>query len=119
MPTDIPAPVADYLAAKVDDHVEAVLKNFADDAVVHDEGKDHVGIPAIRDWAAERSLRSEHRSEISTRYRLERTVVETHRSGAAAVVLVRVAGNFPGSPVDLHHHFTVSEDRITALTICP
>lgn len=109
MPTDIPAPVADYLKAKVDDHVEAVLKNFADDAIVHDEGKDHVGIPAIRDWAA----------EISTRYRLERTVVETRRIGAAAVVLVRVAGNFPGSPVDLHHHFTVSEDRITALTICP
>jgi hypothetical protein len=109
MPTDIPAPVADYLKAKVDDHVEAVLKNFADDAIVHDEGKDHVGSSAIRDWAA----------EISTRYRLERTVVETRRIGAAAVVLVRVAGNFPGSPVDLHHHFTVSEDRITALTICP
>ena len=119
MPTDIPAPVADYLKAKVDDHVEAVLKNFADDAIVHDEGKDHVGISAVRDWAAERSLRSEHRSEISTRYRLERTVIETRRIGAAAVVLVRVAGNFPGSPVDLHHHFTVSEDRITALTICP
>ncbi|GAA3047492.1 nuclear transport factor 2 family protein [Pseudonocardia yunnanensis] len=109
MPTDIPAPVAGYLTAKVDDHVEAVLKNFADDAVVHDEGRNHVGISAIRDWAA----------EISTRYRLERTVVETHRIGGAAVVLVRVAGNFPGSPVDLHHHFTVSEDRITALTICP
>lgn len=119
MPTDIPAPVADYLAAKVDNHVEAVLKNFADDAILHDEGKNHVGISAIRDWAAEHSVQSEHRSEISTRYRLERTVVEAHRIGAAAVALVRVAGNFPGSPVDLHHHFTVSDDRITALTICP
>lgn len=119
MSTDIPAPVADYLKANVDEHVEAVLKNFAGDAIVHDEGKDHVGIPAIRHWAAERSLRSEHRSEISTRYRLERTVVETRRIGAAAVVLVRGTGNFPGSPVDLHRHFTVSEDRITALTICP
>jgi hypothetical protein len=109
MPTDIPAPVAGYLEAKAADHVEAVLKNFADDAIVHDEGKDHAGISAIRDWAA----------EIATRYQLERTVVETRRIGAAAVVLVRVAGNFPGSPVDLHHHFTVSEDRITALTICP
>ncbi|WP_433288760.1 nuclear transport factor 2 family protein [Pseudonocardia sp. CA-142604] len=109
MPTDIPAPVADYLTAKVGDPVEAVLRNFADDAVVHDEGTNHVGASAIRDWAA----------EISARYQLERTVVETHRIGAAAVVLVRVAGNFPGSPVDLHHHFTVSDDRITALTICP
>jgi hypothetical protein len=119
MPTSIPAPVADSLKGKVDDHVEAVPKNFADDAVVHDEGENTVGISAIRNWAAERGLRSEHRSDISTKYRLERTVVESHRIGAAAVVLVRVAGNFPGSPVDLHHHFTVSEDRITALTICP
>jgi hypothetical protein len=109
MSAELPPAVAGYLEAKDGNHVEAVLENFADDAIVHDEGKDHVGISAIRDWAA----------EISTRYRLERSVVETRRFGAAAVVVVRVAGNFPGSPVDLHHHFTVSEDRITALTICP
>ena len=39
--------------------------------------------------------------------------------GAATLVDIRVAGNFPGSPVELHHHFTVSNERITALTICP
>jgi hypothetical protein len=109
MSTNLPAPVAAYLEAEDDDHVEAVLESFTDDAIVHDEGKDHVGIAAIRDWAA----------AISTTYQLERTVLETRRTGAATMVLVRVAGDFPGSPVDLHHHFTDSGDRIAALTICP
>jgi hypothetical protein len=108
MSTDLPAPVAGYLEAK-NGAGEAVLENFADDAIVHDEGRTHVGIAAIRDWAA----------QISAAYQLERTVTEMHRAGPATVVLVHVTGDFPGSPVDLHHHFSVARDRISALTICP
>ena len=109
MSTDIPTPVATYLTAKDGGDGAAAVECFADDAIVHDEGRDHVGIDAIPDWT----------DTISATYELTRTVLETRRSGAATLVRIRVAGNFPGSPVELHHHFTVSEDRITALTICP
>ncbi|MDT7674793.1 MAG: hypothetical protein QOD82_2695, partial [Pseudonocardiales bacterium] len=37
----------------------------------------------------------------------------------AAALRVEVAGNFPGSPVVLHQHFSLAGDRIAALTICP
>ncbi len=109
MSDDIPAAVAAYLEAKDGGDAGTVLDSFAHDAVVHDEGHDHIGTDAIRTWTA----------EISAAYELTRTVLETRRSGAATLVRIRVAGNFPGSPVELHQHFTVSEGRITALTICP
>jgi len=35
----------------------------------------------------------------------------------AAIVRVVVKGDFPGSPVELHHHFSLADLRITALTI--
>ena len=109
MSDDIPAAVAAYLEAKDGNDAGTVLDSFADDAIVHDEGRDHVGIDAIRAWTDTISATSE----------LTRTVLEARRSGAATLVRTRVAGNFPGSPVELHQHFTVSEGRITALTICP
>ncbi|MGH3823367.1 MAG: nuclear transport factor 2 family protein [Pseudonocardiaceae bacterium] len=51
-PTDMPHAVATYLHAKTDEDVDMTLACFADEAVVHDEGTDHVGVAAIRDWAS-------------------------------------------------------------------
>ena len=109
MSMELPRPVAAYLHAKDDTDVDDIIGAFAAEAVVHDEGKDHVGRDAIRAWA----------DEVSSAYQLTRTILGARTIGAATVVGVRVAGNFPGSPVDLHHHFTVAGERITALTICP
>jgi hypothetical protein len=103
-----PKAVEAYLQAKFDQDTDEIVAAFADDAVVRDEGQDHAGTAAIREWV----------NAVSTTYELTRTVLDTRMLGAAALVDVRVAGNFPGSPVDLHHHFTVSDERITALTIC-
>jgi hypothetical protein len=109
VPAETPKAVIAYLQAKFDQDVDHAVAAFADDAVVHDEGNDHVGVAAIRAWA----------SAVSATYDLTRTVLGIRVVGAATLVDVRVSGNFPGSPVDLHHHFTVSDERITALTICP
>ena len=38
---------------------------------------------------------------------------------SAAIVQVKLEGNFPGSPVELHHHFSLAGYKIAALTICP
>lgn len=48
------------------------------------------------------------------------TAIRGITTGAATVVQLEIAGDFPGSPVNLHHHhFTVVGDRTAALTICP
>ncbi|MDT7774726.1 MAG: hypothetical protein QOC67_3650, partial [Pseudonocardiales bacterium] len=106
------------------------------DALVHDEGQDHLGRVAIRAWLG----------ELASKYTLTYRVLGAHRWPAtapataptaapatappttappttapttAAALRVEVAGNFPGSPVVLHQHFSLAGDRIAALTICP
>ncbi|MFC5946889.1 nuclear transport factor 2 family protein [Pseudonocardia lutea] len=106
---DAPAAVTAYLRAKTNTDVDSVVGCFAPDAVVHDEGRDHVGTAAIRAWA----------EGVASAYTLTRTVRSVRGVGPATVVAVEVAGDFPGSPVVLHHHFTSTDDGIAALTICP
>ncbi|MCC9158353.1 nuclear transport factor 2 family protein [Streptomyces parvulus] len=96
-----------YFAAAEHPDPERCLAFFADDAVVHDDGRTHRGIAELRAW---------HRALPTVRYTL-RGVVPTasgHRARA------RVGGDFPGSPVTLR--FTFERDtrgRITLLTISP
>jgi hypothetical protein len=124
---DVPTVISTYLAAKLGSEVDTILDCFTDDALVHDEGKDHLGRVAIRAWLG----------ELASKYTLTYRVLGAHRWPAtpattapaaappttatttAAALRVEVAGNFPGSPVVLHHHFSLAGDRIAALTICP
>jgi hypothetical protein len=120
---DVPTVISTYLAAKLGSEVDTILDCFTDDALVHDEGKDHLGRVAIRAWLG----------ELASKYTLTYRVLGAHRWPAtapttappttapttAAALRVEVAGNFPGSPVVLHQHFSLAGDRIAALTICP
>jgi ketosteroid isomerase-like protein len=106
---ELPTPVARYLAAKIDQDAAAILDCFTEDALVHDEGQDHRGQAAIKAWLG----------DLASKYTLTYTVLGADRWYTAAAVRVEVAGNFPGSPVTLHQHFSLAGDRIAALTICP
>ncbi|MEU7814888.1 nuclear transport factor 2 family protein [Pseudonocardia sp. NPDC049154] len=106
---DAPEAVATYLRAKTDTDVGTIVGCFTPDAVVHDEGRDHVGTAEIRAWA----------EGVAAAYTLTRTVRSVRGVGAATVVAVEIAGDFPGSPVLLHHHFTLADGSLAALTICP
>jgi hypothetical protein len=130
---DVPTVIITYLSAKLGSEVETILDCFTDDAQVHDEGQDHRGRVAIRAWLG----------ELASTYTLTYRVLGAHRWPApapapapttapaitpatqpatgptAAALRVEVAGNFPGSPVVLHQHFSLAGDRIAALTICP
>src|SRR5258706_8114367 len=46
----LPAPVLTYLAAEKSKNPEMFTFCFAADALVHDEGKDHHGLDAIKSW---------------------------------------------------------------------
>ena len=105
----LPAPVSSYLTTPKD-QVGAILDElFAADAVVHDEGRSHVGLDAIRTW----------NGSVAAAFTFTRTILGATFPDNAAVVQVKLDGDFPGSPVVLHHHFSLAAGKISALTICP
>jgi ketosteroid isomerase-like protein len=92
------------LAARPD--VDAYFAQFADDAVVEDEGEQRHGIAAIRAWRGEVPL-------------VAYTVHDVGRSDTGHDAHVDIDGDFPGS-VRLTFHFQFAADgRITQLTIRP
>ena len=102
----LPAPVAAYFSADQGDG-DAVARCFAEDAVVMDERRTHVGREAIRRWKTEAS------STFS--YTTEPFAVDEQAGGV--VVSAHVAGNFPGSPVDLRYAFVLEGEQIAQLEI--
>ena len=49
----LPKPVTNYLAAVETKDTDMLSLCFADDALVHDEGRDYRGLDAIRSWKQE------------------------------------------------------------------
>lgn len=80
---------------------------FAEDALVEDEGRERRGIDAIRAW----------RGEVP---QVEYSVRDVVPNGTGEDAHVDIAGDFPGSPVRLTFHFEFTADgRISVLTIRP
>ena len=102
----LPAPVAAYFAADQGDG-DAVARCFAEDAVVTDERRTHAGREAIRRWKTEASSRFSYTTE---------PFAVTEEAGGI-VVRAHVAGNFPGSPVDLRYAFVLKGEQIAQLEI--
>ena len=102
MTIKLPRPIDRYFAAQNAHDVDAMVACFAPDAKVRDEGKDHVGRNAIRDW------------KIATVVKLDVTTApfEVHEDGGRTAVRSTVSGSFPGSPVDLAFFFGLSDDGL-------
>ncbi|HEX4249096.1 MAG TPA: nuclear transport factor 2 family protein [Pseudonocardia sp.] len=105
---ELPEVLTTYLSAKLDADLDTIVACFTDDALVHDEGHDHRGRAAIRAWLA----------ELASTYTITYRLLGAERWAGGAALRLEVAGNFPGSPVALHQHFSLAGDRIAALTIC-
>ena len=80
---------------------------FADHAVVRDEGRTIEGPPAIKQWMKEAKAKYQHTVE----------PIEVSSRDGKTVVVARVAGNFPNSPLDLEHVFTIEGGKISSLEI--
>ena len=108
---DLPMYLADAaLVAVTHDHrlmpyFDHVLQ--LSDGVVRDEGGTFTGTAAIERWNAAARAKYHHTVE---------PLSVTERDGAI-VVLGRVAGQFPGSPVDLQHVFRLDGQKISSLEI--
>jgi hypothetical protein len=74
---------------------------------VHDEGRDHRGLDAIRAWKRQADAKYQYVMEP-----LNASVGET-----IVTLRARLTGNFPGSPIELSYTFTLAADQIAALEI--
>jgi hypothetical protein len=103
----LPEPIANYFAADAADDASAIAGCFALDGIVRDEGGTFTGREAIKGW--------NERAKARYHYTVE-PLSAVERDGQI-VVVGRVAGNFPNSPIRLQHIFRVTGDQIVSLEI--
>jgi ketosteroid isomerase-like protein len=107
MSPDLPPPISNYFKAVNVQDVDAMLSAFSDDASVRDEGQDMIGRAAIREWI----------DDTTRKYRITVMPTGVDRADQRTIVTVKVSGSFPGSPIQLRYHFTLSGEKITRLEI--
>ena len=105
---NLPEPIAAYFHADTQD-AQAVARCFTTDGLVRDEGKTHSGLAAIEAWKTDSSAKYTYSAKPHT----------LEKQGRTYIVTARVAGNFPGSPVDLRYTFTLERGKIATLEIVP
>jgi hypothetical protein len=104
---ELPSTIARFIEASNARDIDRAVGCFASDAMVEDEGRTHRGVEEVRAWKRE--------TEERFVYTIEPNAVESR--GGHTVVTGTLAGNFPGSPVELKYDFTLAGDAITSLRI--
>ena len=104
---NLPKPIRLYIAAENTGDSNLFDQCFAEDAVVRDENETHAGLAAIKKWKAETKKKYQHTVD-------PLSFVE---KGGKTIVTNRLAGNFPGSPIELDFVFTLAGDKIVSLEI--
>jgi hypothetical protein len=107
MAIDLPKPIDAYFAADSGTDTEAMALCFVDDAFVQDEGRTIKGLSAIKEW----------KTEAKKKYQYTVEPLASIPKDGKTVVTARVAGNFPGSPVDLEFIFSLEAGKIRSLEI--
>jgi hypothetical protein len=102
-------PIREYLAGSNAGDARAVAAAFAVDGTVHDEGGTYVGHDAILAWA-ESTIR---------RYHMQSEPLSAVESGGTTMVIIRLTGGFPGSPLQLRYEFKLGEGGIQFLEVIP
>lgn len=103
----LPKPIADYVEANAQLDVDAMLKPFATDAVLSDNGTRHEGHAELRTLFEDEVVAVKAIFTPDTvRYEGDQVVVE----GPAH-------GDFKGSPIRFTYRFTLENDAIKALEI--
>ncbi|MGJ6125901.1 nuclear transport factor 2 family protein [Mycolicibacterium sp. Y3] len=106
----LPAIVKTYLTAHAAGEDSTVLSVFAADAVVTDEGHDHVGHEQINAWLTGPAGEYTYTTEFAGA-----TVVDAEN----VHVLQHLEGNFPGGVADLRYRFSLAGALISRLVIEP
>jgi uncharacterized protein (TIGR02246 family) len=108
MPSSTPDVITRYFAAQTSRDWDALVKLFAEDAEVVDEGQTRRGKKEIRAW----------RENVASAYEYTTSVTGVEAIGEGKYLgRVHLEGNFPGGTVDLNYQFTVDGDLIRRLEI--
>lgn len=102
----LPDPISAYFVADAQS-AEALARCFIPLASVKDEGHTHTGRRAIQEWKAAAAARYGDKVE----------PFALHQEGGVQVVRAHVAGDFPGSPVDLQYRFRLERGLVASLEI--
>ncbi len=103
----MPPALRAYFDADTDTNGPAPNEAFANDAIVKDEGKTHVGRKAIAEWW----------DAAKAQYQAVSAPREISEADGRFTVLAEVSGNFPGSPAMLSFTFTLKGNEIAVLEI--
>jgi ketosteroid isomerase-like protein len=104
---NLPSAIQAYFDADSSNDGAALLRAFAPDAFVIDEGQSHAGRHAIEAWWR----------EVKAKYQPVTVPLELVEKGDVTQVRARVSGRFPGSPVTLTFAFRLDREQIRALEI--
>lgn len=104
---ELPEPIAAYFTGTNNHDTDTMLVPFDEAAIVKDEGRERRGLAEIQKWIEETTRKYSHTI----------AVTDIGQTTGKTVVTGLVSGNFPGSPVELRHIFTVADDKISRLEI--
>lgn len=110
METELAEPIEAYLKAVNARDVDAFQSSFAQDAVVHDVGREICGLAAIMEWA--------QREIFAANVTLD--VIKAVKRESQTIVTVEIDGTFDRTglpnPLFMDHCFTVAGNKIIVLT---
>lgn len=109
MSINLPEVIDAYFKADRQGDAQSIAACFTPDAVVVDEGNTYIGRDAIRQWMA----------NASTQYTYTVEPFAMEQDEGRLVITSHLAGNFPGSPVDLRYIFVLKDGMIAGLEIVP
>jgi hypothetical protein len=103
----LPPAVGLYVKIENAGETDALSTCFAANATVRDEGQTYQGLDAIKKWKAETKKRYNHTIH---------PLAVSDREGKT-ILMAKLTGNFPGSPVTLEFSFVIKSGKIAALEI--
>lgn len=109
MPISLPHPIDAYVSASNARDAGALASLFTDDAVVHDEGLEYHGPAGVLAW----------RSRVDQAFTVTIEPLTLTSREDLIVLRATVAGDFPGSPIELDFDFQLKGERIAGLQIHP
>ncbi|KQW86023.1 polyketide cyclase [Devosia sp. Root413D1] len=108
MTVKLPKAIEAYFAADRDGGPDELAASFTENAKVKDVGETIVGHEAIRQWKIDYSGKFGPTT-------IEPFFITTQNDKIQ--VMAHVAGDFPGSPVDLKYFFVLAGDKVAELEI--
>jgi len=115
MSVTLPDVITRYFEAASVRDTDSLLTCFAENGSVTDQGRMMTGHQAIRAWREGPSSEYSYTTEVIGTGASDRS---TDTAGTE-VVIARLEGDFPGSPVDLKFRFVLRGDLIASLEIAP